>query len=114
MTNSRLFAGLLAGAGLAFVAAAPALAQDVAETYKQYQSGIYAKQLCSGTKLSQDEMNKLNEALDKKVNFELGAGARLSLIEGMKTDTQKLVRREGCDSEQVTALLKLHDELAGQ
>ena len=114
MMKSRLMAGLVAGAGLALLAAAPALAQDAAETYKQYQAGIYAKELCSGTMFSQDEYNKLGGALDKKVNYDLGAGTRLSLIESMKGDTEKLVTREGCDSEQVAALLKLYDELAAQ
>jgi hypothetical protein len=112
MMKSRWMAGILAGAGLALAAAGPAAAQDAAETYKNYQSGIYAKQLCEDTQFSQEEYGKLNEALDKKVNYELGAGERLSLIESMKDPTKKLVKREGCDSEQVTALLKLYDELA--
>ena len=112
MMKSRLMAGLLAGAGFALMAVAPAIAQDTADTYRQYQAGIYAKELCSHTMFSQDDYNKLGEALDKKVNYELGAGARLSLIEEMKGSTKKLVKREGCDSEQVASLLKLYDELA--
>ncbi len=111
MKMSRMMAGLLAGAGLALVAAGPAAA-DMAETYSQYQSGIIAKQICSDTTLSQDEFNKVNEALDTKVNYEVGAGERLSLIESAKASTKKLVNREGCDSEQVASLLKLYDELA--
>ncbi|MCI0430230.1 MAG: hypothetical protein L0210_06780 [Rhodospirillales bacterium] len=114
MIKSRLSASLVAGVGLVLLAAAPALAQDAAETYKQYQAGIYAKELCSGSMFSQDEFNKLGEALDKKVNYDLGAGTRLSLIESMKGDTKKLVKREGCDSENVAALLKLYDELAAE
>jgi hypothetical protein len=35
------------------------------------------------------------------------------LIEGMKDDTKKLVKREGCNSDQVKELLKRYDELAG-
>ena len=31
----------------------------------------------------------------------------------MKEETKKLVKREGCESEQVASLLKLSDELAG-
>lgn len=113
MTKSRLTAGLVAGAGLALLAAAPAFAQDdAAATYKQYQSGIYAKELCSDTMLSQDDFNKLGEALDKRVNYDVGAGARLSLIESMKADTKKLVKNDGCDSQAVAALLLLYDELA--
>lgn len=112
MTKSRLTAGLMVGAGFLLLAAAPAFAQDAAETYKQYQSGIYAKELCSDTMLSQDEFNKLGEALDKRVNYDLGAGARLSLIEAMKDDTKKLVKSAGCDSQEVSALLLLYDELA--
>ncbi|HXV25398.1 MAG TPA: hypothetical protein VED46_14190 [Alphaproteobacteria bacterium] len=111
MKMSRMMAGLLAGAGLAVVAAGPAAA-DMAETYQQYQSGLIAKQICSDSKLSQDEFNKLNEALDKKVNYELGAGERLSLIESAKVSTRKLVNREGCDSPDVTALITLFDELS--
>jgi hypothetical protein len=111
MMKSRLMAGLMVGAGFALLAAAPAVAQDAAETYKQYQAGIYAKELCSDKMLTQDEYDKLGAALDKKVNYELGAGERLTLIEGMKDDTKKLVKREGCNSDQVTALLKLYDEL---
>jgi hypothetical protein len=112
MKMSRWTAGLVAGAGLALVAVAPAAAQDAAETYKNYQAGIYAKQLCTDTKFTQDEYAKLSEALDKKVNHELGAGERLSLIESMKDPTKKLVKREGCESEQVASMLKLYDELA--
>jgi hypothetical protein len=112
MMKSRLMAGLVAGAGLALLAAAPAAAQSMSDTYSQYQAGIYAKELCTHTKFSQDEYNKLSEALDKKVNHELGAGERLSLIEAMKDPTKKLVKREGCDSEQVADLLKKYDELA--
>lgn len=112
MIKSRLMAGLLAGAGVALLAVVPAAAQDMAEAYSEYQSAIYAKELCTKTMFSQDEYNKLSEALDKKVNYELGAGERLSLIEAMKDSTKKLVKREGCDSEQVAALLKKYDELA--
>ena len=112
MIKSRLTAGLVAGAGFVLVAAAPVFAQDATETYKQYQAGIYAKELCSGTMLDQDEFNKLGEMLDKKVNYDLGAGQRLSLIESMKGDTKALVMREGCQSDDVTALLLLYDELA--
>ena len=112
MMKSRLITGLLAGAGLALLAAAPAAAQEMADTYSQYQAGIYAKELCTKTKFTQDEYNKLSEALDKKVNYELGAGERLSLIEAMKVSTKKLVKREGCDSEQVASLLQKYDELA--
>ena len=112
MKMSHWMAGLIAGAGLAVAAAAPAGAQDAAETYKNYQAGIYAKQLCSDTKFTQEEYGKLSEALDKKINYELGAGERLSLIESMKESTKKLVKREGCESEQVASMLKLYDELA--
>ena len=113
MMKSRLMAGLVVGAGFALLAAAPAVAQDAAETYKQYQAGIYAKELCSDKMFTQDEYDKLGEALDKKVNYDLGAGQRLTLIEGMKDDTKKLVKREGCNSDQVKELLKRYDELAG-
>ena len=113
MMKSRRITGLIIGAGFVLLtASSPAFAQDVAETYKMYQAGIYAHELCSGTKLDQDEFNKLGEVLDKKVNYELGAGERLSLIEGMKGDTKKLVKRAGCDSKDVQALLLLYDELA--
>lgn len=112
MMKSRLTAGLMVGAGLLLLAAAPAFAQDAAESYKQYQAGIYAKELCSDTMLSQDDFNKLGESLDKKVNYDVGAGARLSLIESMKADTKMLVKSEGCDSQAVAALLLLYDELA--
>jgi hypothetical protein len=113
MKKSNWMAGLVAGAGLALMAVAPAGAQDMAETYKNYHAGIYAKQLCTDTTFDQDEYGKLSEALDKKVNHELGAGERLSLIESMKEETKKLVKREGCESENVASLLKLYDELAG-
>jgi hypothetical protein len=106
-----MLAGLLAGVGLALVTAGPAAA-DMAETYQNYQSGIIAKQLCSDTKMTQEEFNKVNEVLDKNVNYELGAGERLSIIESAKVSTKKLVKREGCDSPDVTALITLYDELA--
>src|SRR5262249_12658562 len=67
MIMSRLTAGLLAGVGLAVVAMAPASAQDVEQTYKQYQSAIFAKELCTNKDFGQDEFNKLGAAVDKKV-----------------------------------------------
>jgi hypothetical protein len=111
MITSRLTACLLGGAGLALLAAAPALAQDVEQTYKQYQAGIFAKELCTGNMFGQDEFNKLGAALDKKVKDAIGAGRRLMLIEEMKGSTRTLVQNKGCDSADVQSLLKLYDEL---
>ena len=112
MSTSRLTIALFAGAGLALLAAAPASAQEMEQTYKDYQAGIYAQELCTKTEFGQDEYGKLSEALDKKVNYELGAGRRLFLIEEMKPATKKLVQSKGCDSEEVQALLTKYQELA--
>src|SRR5262249_32734884 len=111
MIMSRLTAGLLAGVGLAVVGMAPALAQGVGQTYKQYQSAIFAKELCTNKEFRQEEFNKLGAAVDKKVKYAIGAGRRLTLIQEMKEPTRKLVQNKGCDSEDVQSLLKLYDEL---
>jgi hypothetical protein len=110
----RLF--MTAGIGLVSLAsaAAAAMTNDMDLIYGKYQMAIRAAQLCRGAPDSDSVWRKWSSYIDAKTNHELGAGERLSIIEGVKGDVTYMVRRQGCDSGPVKDLLALYDaELAG-
>ena len=108
----------IAGAALGLVivpaaAAAVPMTNDMDLIYGKYQMAIRAAQLCRGAPDSDAAWRKWSGYLDAKTNHELGAGERLSVIEGVKRDITYLVRRRGCDTPSIQDLLALYDsELA--
>lgn len=97
----------IAGASVA------AIASDLSGTYSKYYESIYATQLCRDTQIDAAGWKKLANYIDNKVNHEIGAGERLTLIETAKTDARKLKDSKGCSHELVQELLKVYDgELA--
>ena len=57
--------------------------------------------------------SKVSTYIDQKINYEIPAGERLTLIESAKTDTRVLIEKKGCGSDEVTALLGVYNgELA--
>ena len=110
----RFFA--TAGIGLvSMVSAATAapMANDMDLVYGKYQMAIRAAQLCRGAPDTDAVWRKWSSYLDAKTNHELGAGERLSIIEGVKGDVTYLVRRQGCGSPTIRDLLAFYDaELA--
>ncbi|WP_395018698.1 hypothetical protein [Dongia sp.] len=110
----RLFAR--AGLGILSMispAAAASMTNDMDLVYGRYQMAIYAAQLCRGAPDDDAAWRKWSSFLDAQTNHELGAGERLSLIEGVKRDVIYLVRRQGCDSPSVQDLLALYDSELG-
>jgi len=104
-------AALVAGSVLGV--AGLAAAQDQTAIYSQYHQAIRAALICREMKLDPATWSKVSTYIDQKINYEIPAGERLTLIEAAKTDTRELVWNKGCDSEQVRALLSLYDaELA--
>jgi hypothetical protein len=113
---------LLATAGIVIVAlvsavsaagAAP-MTNDMDLVYGKYQMAIRAAQLCRGAPNTDAVWRKWSGYIDAKINHEIGAGERLSVLEGVKMDVTRMVRRQGCDSGAVKDLLALYDaELAG-
>jgi hypothetical protein len=109
---------LLAAAGIGLVAlasaAGAAMTNDMDLVYGKYQMAIRAAQLCRGAPDTDAVWRKWSRYLDARTNHELGAGERLSIIEGVKSDVTYMVRRQGCDSGPIKDLLALYDaELAG-
>jgi hypothetical protein len=111
---------LLFSLGLAFAAtllpppgAAFTMANDMDLIYGRYQMAIRAAQLCRGAPDTDAAWRKWSGFLDAKTNHELGAGERLFVLQGARTDAGLMVRRRGCDSSDVKDLLSLYDaELA--
>ena len=108
-----------AGAGMALVlgsaaAMAGSMANDMDLVYAKYQMAIRAAQLCRGVAADDSVWRKWSSYIDAKTEHELGAGERLSVLEGAKSDVTYMVRRRGCDSDGIKDLLALYDaELAG-
>jgi hypothetical protein len=110
----RLIAGAAIGLVAIASAASAAMTNDMDLIYGKYQMAIRAAQLCRGAPDNDAVWRKWSSYLDEQTHHELGAGERLSIIEGVKGDVTYMVRHEGCDSEPVKDLLALYDaELAG-
>ena len=107
---------LLPSAALCLAAGAATAApmtNDMDLVYARYHMAIRAAELCRGVRADDALWRKWSSYIDEKTNHELGAGERLSVIEGAKTDATIMVRREHCDSADVAGLLQLYDaELA--
>ncbi len=109
---SRLSLAALMAVGIAGASAA-AIASDLSGTYSKYYEAIYESQLCRNTQIDPAGWKKLADYIDSKVNHEIGAGERLTLIETAKTDARKLRDSKGCSHQLVQDLLKVYDsELA--
>jgi hypothetical protein len=102
-------ASLLAGP-----AVAGPMTNDMDLVYARYHMAIRAAELCRGVTADDAIWRRWSGYIDRKTHYELGAGERLSVIEGARDDIRILVRRQGCDSDDVKGALTLYDaELAG-
>ncbi len=76
------------------------MTNDMDLVYGQYQMAIRAAQLCRGAPEQRRAPGANGRAIStSKTNHELGAGERLSILEGVKGDVTYMVRRQGCDSD---------------
>jgi hypothetical protein len=104
---------LAAGFILASPASGGPMTNDMDLVYARYHMAIRAAELCRGLAPGDAIWRKWSAYIDRKTNYELGAGERLSVIEGAKDDTTLMVRRQGCKDDDVKDLLALYDaELA--
>ena len=115
---SRCLTALLLGLLLIWAMVAPsggAIADaDMTLIYSRYHMAIRAAILCRDLHPDADTWRRWATYIDAKTEHELGAGERLTAIEGAKTDTRILVRHKGCADDDVVYLLKIFDtELAG-
>jgi len=109
---SRLSLSAVMAAGIVG-ASVTAFADDLSGTYSKYYESIYASEMCRDTQIDPAGWKKLADYIDNKVNHEIGAGERLTLIETAKTDARKLKDSKGCSHQMVQDLLKVYDsELA--
>ena len=106
------FALIMAALGSSAATAGPMI-NDMDLVYARYQMAIRAAELCRAVNPGDAIWRKWSSYIDAKTNYELGAGERLSILEGAKTDVRIMARHEGCDSDDVKDLLVLYDaELA--
>jgi len=104
---------LIAACLMAGPAVAGPMTNDMDLVYARYHMAIRAAELCRGVSPGDSIWRKWSSYIDLKTHYELGAGERLSVIEGAKDDTTLMVRRQGCDSDDAKDLLELYDaELA--
>jgi len=103
-------AGIVIAVGFAAGAARADTNHEIA--YKDYYSAIHSVVLCDERKFDQPAHAKMAQVIDQKINFDIGAGRRLTLIEQAKSDVYELIWKKGCTSEPVGRLLGVfHTEL---
>jgi len=78
--------GLAAGAFclLSFGANAADDMMEVEKTFSKMHEAIAAAAVCGGRSFSRDDYQKMSAVIDKAVNYQLGAGQRLALIQAAK------------------------------
>ena len=104
---------LIAGPALIEAAGAGPMTNDMDLVYARYHMAIRAAELCRGVTADDRIWRKWSSYIDRKTDYELGAGERLSVLEGAKDDATIMVRRQGCEDDDVKDLLALYDaELA--
>jgi len=110
---SRLSLSALIVVGTMGASIAAIASDDMSGTYSKYYESIYLSQQCRGTQIDPAGWKKLATYIDNKVNHEIGAGERLTLIETAKTDARVLKTTKGCDHQLAQDVLKVYDsELA--
>ena len=112
MQMSRLMA--IAVLGTMMSGASVAVADDMTANWSMMQESIRVAELCRGVTHDRAAWEKMGPMIDAKVNHEIGAGERLTLIESAKSDARVLVTMQGCGSEDAQNLLKSYDELTAQ
>ncbi len=89
--------------------AAPAAAETVEETYLRYHSAIRAGVHCvnAGKEFDAAVHGRLAGIVEQKVNYAIGAGKRLTLIERAKAEMRDTVAKWGCKSDKMKPHLEL-------
>lgn len=114
-----LFAALVASSIQLAAAETP-----VEETFLRYHAAIHAAVVCEDRNLEQDgvddpdaaaiaeNQSRMGAVIDARVQNQIAAGRRLSLIEEAKADVDATVGEKGCDSAEAQGWLQLfHAEL---
>ena len=110
-----VFSGLVI-LSLGLLSSFPAKAAEMTENeeiYLQLHRSIAAQERCHMTALSRAKHQKLARLIDKVVNYDIGAGKRLSLIQQAKSDVRSLTTvraARDCRSNEVKALTDLFKE----
>jgi len=107
LVQAAVVGTVLSSAGIAF-------ADDMTAEWSMMQESIRVAELCRGMTHDRAAWAKMGPMLDAKVNHEIGAGERLSLIESAKHDARILVSMHGCGSDDAQNMLKSYDEMMSQ
>ncbi len=111
MISSKFFGKVAAAcAAIGLLGTGMVAADDMNAPWLQLHEAIRIAELCENVTHDRDAWKKMGSVLDAKVDREIGAGERLTLIEEAKTDARLLVWRKGCDSDEVQSLAKLYDD----
>lgn len=101
--------GLAAGAFCllaAGVASADGHGMDAAAKFSKMHEAIAAAEACGGYSFSRADHSKMAAVIDQEINFALGAGERLSLIQSAKAKIRgetmtNSASQKNCDSDDV-------------
>ena len=83
------------------------------EMYLQLHKSIAAQERCSANGLTRAEHQKLAGLIDQAVNYDIGAGKRLSLIQKAKADVRNMTTVKAalnCNGDEIKALTGLFEE----
>lgn len=88
-----------------------ALAEDspIEAKYRAYQEALDAVKRCRKIVFSPTEHNAIGEEINFRIEGQIGAGRRLTIIEEAKRRMYDLTFKRGCDNAEVVELLALFD-----
>ena len=101
---------LICGAWLSGLAHADDAAME--PVWTRYWMAIAAANQCEDRKFTGPEYDAMTHVINKKVNYQLGAGPRTHLIDVAKSYVWDRVFKYGCQDSQISGLLALyHNQL---
>jgi hypothetical protein len=99
---------LLVLAGMAAISH-PARAEDAANeaVWKHYWMAIDAQRQCSGIAFTQPQLDAMVQVIDRKVNYEVGAGRGHQLMSEADAAVSDMAFKYGCKGPELGELLTL-------
>lgn len=111
-TVSAALMGLVGGFALSTTVAAADMSENEKMFYDMH-SAIVAAEECRGMAFSRDQQAAMAHVIDEAINYDIGAGHRLDLIQDAKVAVRNVSRAvavKGCEQKEITDMLALFDQ----
>ncbi len=107
---AKFVLGAVCGVAAFAAVSVASAAEDAKATYSKMHRAIVAAEQCSGMNFTREQQMKMADVIDQAVNYDLGAGERLMIIEQNNDDIANILKGDydgGCAEASVAESLKV-------